>query len=249
MQDAAASGFNGLVVVDKPLGLSSMDVVRHVRRAAGRGLAELDGGAGGGRRKVKTGHAGTLDPLATGVVICCLGKATKQVERLMELTKVYEAAVDLTAFTTTDDREGERQEVEVSPGERPTTGDIEAALRPLAGEVDQVPPAFSAIHVKGQRAYAIARRGGAVKLGPRRVRIDAIEVLAYEWPTATIRVTCGKGTYIRSIGRDLGRALGTGGHLAALRRTAVGAYRVGDAWPIKRFEGVLLPGEVLGVEG
>ena len=255
-----AAGFDGLVVVDKPLGLSSMDVVRHVRRAAGRGLAVgVDGaaerghspgtsrGEGGKRRKVKTGHAGTLDPLATGVVICCLGKATKQVERLMGLTKVYEAAVDLTAFTTTDDREGERAEV-APPEERPTRRAVEAALRPMVGEVDQVPPAFSAIHVQGRRAYAMARRGEAVKLGPRRVRIDAIEVLAYEWPTVTIRVTCGKGTYIRSIGRDLGRALGTGGHLAALRRTAVGPYRVEDAWPIERFEGVLLPGEVLGVE-
>ena len=166
----------------------------------------------------------------------------------MGLTKVYEAAVDLTAFTTTDDREGEREEVEVPPEERPATRDIEAALRPMVGEVDQVPPAFSAIHVQGRRAYAMARQGEAVTLGARRVRIDAIEVLGYDWPEVRLRVTCGKGTYIRSIGRDLGRALGTGGHLASLRRTAVGRYRVEDAWPIERFEGVLLPGEVLGVE-
>ncbi len=265
-QPDVAAAFDGIVVVDKPLGLSSMDVVRHVRRAAGRGLEagvdEATGGAAergpspgpsrgeGGRKKrrtVKTGHAGTLDPLATGVVICCLGRATKRVEELMGLTKVYEAAVDLTAFTTTDDREGERTEVTVDPGARPTRKAVEAVCAGMVGEVDQVPPAFSAIHVRGKRAYALARRGEAVTLGARRVRIDGVEVLGYEWPTVTIRVTCGRGTYIRSVGRDLGRTLGTGGHLASLRRTAVGPYRVEGAWGIERFEGVLLPGDLLGV--
>lgn len=249
MTDTAldADTFNGLIVVDKPEGMSSMDVVRHVRRAAARGLAELRAERGGsdvsGPKRVKTGHAGTLDPLATGVVICCLGRATKQVERLMGLTKVYETVVDLGAFTTTDDRESEREEVAIV--ERPTAAAIGAACAAMVGEVDQVPPAFSAIHVKGQRAYDLARRGEAVRMGPRRVRIDAIEVLGYDWPNVRLRVTCGKGTYIRSIGRDLGRTLGIGGHLASLRRTAVGGYRVEDAWPIERFARPLLPGDLM----
>ena len=194
-----------------------MDVVRRVRWSASRGQRV---------KKTKCGHAGTLDPLATGVVICCIGKATKAVDRLMGLTKVYEAGVDLSAFTTTDDREGSRREVEVATP--PTRDAVALACAGFVGEaVEQVPPAFSAIHIDGRRAYDLARRGEDVKMRPRQVRIDAIELLDYTWPISTIRVTCGKGTYIRSLGRDLGVALGTGGHLASLRRTAVGPYRVG----------------------
>ncbi|MEM9419036.1 MAG: tRNA pseudouridine(55) synthase TruB [Planctomycetota bacterium] len=212
--------------MDKPLGLSSMDVIYRVRRSASRGA---------GVKKTKCGHAGTLDPLATGVMLCCVGKATKSVDRLMGLTKEYEADVDLSAFTTTDDREGPRTEIEVSTP--PMSDAVIAACQQMVGEsVEQVPPAYSAIHIEGRRAYEMARNGEDVKMRPRWVRIDAIDLLAYDWPTATIRVVCGKGTYIRSIGRDLGVALGTGGHLAALRRTAVGPYRVEDAFPIEHFE-------------
>ena len=125
---------HGLIVVDKPLGLSSMDVVRRVRRAAGH---------------AKTGHAGTLDPLATGVVICCLGNATKSISTLMDGTKIYEAAVDLTAFTNTDDREGERDEV-APPAVLPDEAAVGAALLQLTGEIDQVPPMYSAIHINGE---------------------------------------------------------------------------------------------------
>ena len=210
---------HGLIVVDKPVGLSSMDVVRRVRRAAGR---------------AKTGHAGTLDPLATGVVICCLGRATKCVEQLMGLVKVYEAAVDLTAFTTTDDREGQRQAVAVArpPGRETLAG----ALAKFVGEIQQAPPAYSAVHVDGQRAYRLARRGEEVRPAERTVRIDAIDLLDYDWPVATMRVTCGRGTYVRSLARDLGRALGTGGHLASLRRTSIGWYDLSMAHPMERFE-------------
>ena len=197
-------------------------------------------------KKTKCGLAGTLDPLATGVRLCCIGKATKSVDRLMGLTKEYVADVDLSAFTTTDDREGPRREVAVAtPPERDA---IEAACAAMVGEsVEQIPPAYSAIHIDGRRAYEMARRGEDVKMRPRWVRIDAIEVLAYDWPTGTIRVTCGKGTYIRSIARDLGVALGTGGHLSALRRTAVGRYRVEDAVPSERFEKPLTREELLPI--
>ena len=198
---------SGLLVVDKPIGWSSMDVVRHVRRAAGG---------------VKTGHAGTLDPLATGVVICCLGKATKLVPRLMDLQKVYETQIDLSAFTVTDDLEGPREDVDVEVV--PDVPVIAQALRPLIGWIDQKPPAYSAIHVKGQRSYRLARRGEHVDLPTRKVRVDSIELVDYTWPTLTLTITCGKGTYIRSIARDLGVALGTGGHLSRLRRTRVGGF-------------------------
>ncbi len=234
---------DGLIVVDKPVGISSMDVIRRVRRAAWRGRGEPPGGP----IKVKCGHAGTLDPLASGVMLCCVGKATKAVDRLMGLTKIYEAAIDLSAFTTTDDREGPRTEIDVAAP--PIRARVEAACAALVGEaVQQTPPAFSAIHVGGKRAYALARRGETVTMKPRLVRIDAIELLACDWPTLTLRVTCGKGTYIRSIARDLGVALGTGGHLASLRRTAVGGYRVEDAHPMQRFDQPLHQDDLQAIE-
>lgn len=212
-----SEGLHGLLVVDKPVGWSSMDVVRRVRRAAGG---------------VKCGHAGTLDPLATGVVVCCLGRATRCVPEVMRLTKVYEAHVDLSAFTATDDLEGQRVEVEVaSPPGRET---VEAAVQRFVGEVEQTPPAFSAVHVQGRRAYELARKGREVALAPRKVRIDRIELLEYRWPVAVLRVVCGKGTYIRSLARDLGRTLGTGGHLARLRRLAVGEYDLSMAVDAQR---------------
>ncbi len=210
---------HGLLIVDKPLGWSSMDVCRRVRRAAGN---------------CKVGHAGTLDPLASGVVICCLGKATKQVDRLMGLPKVYETAIDLSAFTNTDDREGEREEVHVDIP--PTRETIETGLASFIGEVEQTPPAYSAIHINGQRAYKLARQGEDVNIPTRTVRIDAIELLAYDWPNLRLRITCGKGTYIRTIARDLGKALQTGGHLASLRRTAVGPYTVDQAIDEQRLQ-------------
>ncbi len=214
-----ASDLCGLLVVDKPLGVSSMDVVRRVRRAAGW---------------PKTGHAGTLDPLATGVVICCLGRATRCVERLMGMTKIYETQVDLSAFTTTDDREGPREEVAVATP--PGQADLEKALDSFVGHIQQSPPAYSAVHVDGQRAYKLARRGQEVRIAPRQVRVDAIELLGYDWPLAELRITCGRGVYIRSIARDLGRLLGTGGHLAGLRRTAVGGYSLSQAVDWNRFD-------------
>ena len=206
---------SGLIVIDKPVGLSSMDVVRHVRRA-GRG--------------VKTGHAGTLDPQATGVVICCLGRGTKQIETLMNRVKVYEATIDLAAFSATDDAEGERTPVEVSAP--PTHESVAAACDQFVGRIEQVPPAHSAVHVNGKRAYELARAGESVDLPTREVSIASLELLRYAWPRLDLRVTCGKGTYIRSLARDLGSALRTGGHLTALRRTAVGEHTAEQAWPL-----------------
>lgn len=207
-----AEPLHGLLVVDKPLGWSSMDVIRHIRRAV---------------NMKRVGHAGTLDPLATGVVIVCIGKATRCVESLMGMTKVYVADVDLSAFTATDDREGEREEVPVVIP--PSRENLCKALARFVGQIAQTPPVFSAVHINGQRAYKLARRGESVTLTPRVVNIAAIDLLDYTWPTACIRVTCGKGTYIRSLARDIGRALGTGGHLASLRRLSVGPYDLSQA--------------------
>jgi len=197
-----------------------MDVCRVVRRRTG--------GA-------KVGHAGTLDPLASGVLVVCLGAATKAIDSLMASEKRYLAEVDLSAFSSTDDREGERREVTVTIP--PTREAIEGALAGFVGIVQQRPPAHSAVHIAGRRAYAIAReadrRGGQAERPPARpVVIHEIGLVEYAWPRLTIDIRCGKGTYIRSLARDLGEALGTGGMLAALRRTAVGGYSLEMALPL-----------------
>jgi tRNA pseudouridine55 synthase len=203
----------GVLNVDKPAGRSSAYVVNGVKRLLPRGT--------------KVGHAGTLDPFATGVLLVLVGRATKLCERLMDEPKRYEATVKLGATTPTDDPESPETP---TPGAAPVGLDaLRAAIAPLVGDVLQRPPPFSALKVGGRRAYDVARGGGAVELEPRRVRIDAIELLDYEWPLARVRVDCGRGTYVRAIARDVGAALGVGGYLTALRRTAVGPFRADDA--------------------
>lgn len=198
---------DGVLVVDKPLEMTSFGVVARVRRRAGG---------------VRTGHAGTLDPLATGVLVLALGKATKSIERLMATDKRYRTIVDLAAFTTTDDREGERTEVPVDSPPSPEA--VRAAVAGFVGVIQQRPPAFSAMKVGGRRSYSLARAGAAVEHPPRPVRIDAITIERYAFPELELDIRCGKGTYIRSLARDIGVALGTGGHCATLRRTAVGPF-------------------------
>lgn len=206
---------HGVIAIDKPVGVGSTEVVRRVRYAAG---------------DVKTGHAGTLDPLASGVLVCCLGRATKAVERLMGAGKEYRATIDLTGFTRTDDAEAAVEPVPVAtPPDRPA---IETVLAAHVGAIAQTPPAYSALKVDGRPAYARARAGEAVTLPARTVRIDAITCDAYAWPYLEITVRCGRGTYLRSLARAIGVALGTGGFLRGLRRTAVGEHRVADATPL-----------------
>ena len=182
----------------------------------------------------RTGHAGTLDPLATGVLVIALGKCTRQIESLMATDKRYETVIDLSAFTTTDDIEGPRTDVVPgTPGAASAPPSREHVAHVLAerftGTVMQRPPAFSAMKVGGRRAYALARKGAAPELAPRPVRVDTIDVLDYAWPRLTLDIRCGKGTYVRSIARGLGEALGTGGHCASIRRTAVGAWTASRA--------------------
>lgn len=201
--------------IDKPLGWTSFDAVKRVRGALLRRL---------GIKKFKVGHAGTLDPLATGVMIVCTGRATKRIDELQAGVKEYIAAMRLGATTPSFDLE---TEVDATfPTEHITQESIIEVLGRFTGRIEQVPPAFSACKVDGKRAYDLARKGKEVDLKPKILVIDEIEMLGYdkEKEELTIRVVCSKGTYIRALARDIGAALGSGAHLTALRRT-----RVGDA--------------------
>jgi tRNA pseudouridine55 synthase len=203
---------SGLVVVDKPGGMTSHDVVARVRRLAGT-------------RKV--GHAGTLDPMATGVLVLGVDRATRLLGHLTLTDKRYDATVRLGVTTTTDDAEGEV--VETRPTDGVTADDVRRVLTSFVGEIDQVPSAVSAIKVNGKRAYARVRAGEDVDLPARRVTVHAIEVTGLDLPDVRISVHCSSGTYVRAIARDLGAALGIGGHLTVLRRTAVGPFGLADA--------------------
>ena len=202
----------GLVVVDKPAGLTSHDVVARVRRLANT-------------RKV--GHAGTLDPMATGVLVLGVDRATRLLGHLLLTDKAYDATIRLGAVTTTDDAEGEV--LATASTEHLTEDEIRKALAGFVGEIDQVPSSVSAIKVDGRRAYDRVRAGEQVELAPRRVRIHSLEVHEKTGPDVTVSVRCSSGTYIRSIARDLGEQLGVGGHLVALRRTEVGPFTLADA--------------------
>lgn len=201
----------GVLNIDKPLGVTSHDVVTQVRRALG---------------EQRVGHAGTLDPLATGVLIVCVGPAVRLSEFLMASSKTYVAEVHLGRVTTTDDGEGAIS-AEV-PVDHLRAEQISAALLPFAGDIVQIPPAYSAVKQDGKKLYQLARRGKIVEAAPRRVRIDALRLLDWSPPIARIEIVCGPGTYIRSLARDLGAALGVGGSLAGLRRTVSGVFQADD---------------------
>ncbi len=211
MENAAT--MNGVINLDKPSGMSSAAAVGRVKRLL--------------RRGTKIGHAGTLDPFATGVLLLLIGNATKACETLMGQPKRYEATVKLGATTATDDPES--AEIARQNAPRPSRAEIEKATAGLVGMIQQRPPAFSALKVGGRRAYESARRGKPLELKPRSVRIDAIEILSWQWPLLRLRIDCGRGTYIRAIARDLGERLKTGGYLTELRRTRIGSFDVGQA--------------------
>ncbi|MFO0972427.1 MAG: tRNA pseudouridine(55) synthase TruB [Phycisphaerae bacterium] len=175
----------------------------------------------------RVGHAGALDPFADGVLLVCVGTATRLVERLMELPKVY--AAELRLGVTNETFDPERPFEAVAGARDPGRAAVEAALASLVGEREQVPPRHSAVRVAGRRAYDVARGGGSASPRARPVRVDSIVVTAYAWPTLVIEIVCGRGTYIRAVARDVGESLGCGAVCAALRRTAVGPFGVGDA--------------------
>jgi tRNA pseudouridine55 synthase len=203
----------GILNLDKPAHLSSARAVAAVKRLLPRGT--------------RVGHAGTLDPFATGVLLVLVGKATKLCERLMDAPKRYEATLKLGATTATDDPES--PETPFAGAQEVDRGEIETALRAFIGDIQQRPPAYSALKVGGRRAYQLARRGDAVELPPRPVRIYRIDLLAYEWPVLRLRIDCGRGTYIRSLARDLGQVLRCGAYLTALCRQRVGDFDVASA--------------------
>jgi tRNA pseudouridine55 synthase len=221
----------GVLVIDKPLGVSSMHVVAAIRRQAGG---------------VRTGHAGTLDPLATGVLVMALGRATRCIDQLMDTDKRYRTTIDLSAFTATDDAEGERTTVE--PASQPDEARLRVALRQFVGHICQRPPAFSAIKVNGRRAYKLARRGEKVELQPRPVVIHSIDLLRYDWPLLEIDIHCEKGVYVRALARDLGESLGTGGHCTAIRRTAVGPFILEMAKPLNALPTELSQHDLLSID-
>lgn len=206
-----------VLYIDKPLRLTSFDVVGRIRWHLCRKL---------GVKKLKVGHAGTLDPLATGVMIVCTGKATKRIEEFQYATKEYVADIRLGATTPSFDLE---KEIDAYyPVEHITKDLVRETLATFVGTIEQVPPAFSACMVDGVRAYELARKGREVELKPKTLVIDEIELLSCNLPDITIRVVCSKGTYIRALARDIGAALHSGAHLTALRRTRVGNVRVED---------------------
>lgn len=199
---------NGFLVIDKPGGMTSRDVVNRIQTWF--------------PRHTKIGHTGTLDPLATGVLVLCIGAATRLADYVQAMNKSYASRFRLGSTSSTDDAEGVIAE-SASPS-RPTLAEIASSLEAFVGVVQQAPPAISAVKVSGKRAYRLARAGEEVQISARPVRIDAIRIAAYAWPFLDVEVDCGKGTYIRSIARDLGARLGCGGLVQTLRRTHIGPF-------------------------
>ncbi len=223
---------NGWLILDKPLGITSTHALARVKR-----IFDAQ----------KAGHAGTLDPLATGILPIAFGEATKTVSFAVDGAKSYAFAVRWGAETTTDDKEGA---VTRTSDARPTEGDIRALLPRFIGEIMQTPPAFSAVKIDGERAYDLARDGETVVLEPRPIQIDDLRLI--DMPTtdtAIFEADCGKGTYVRAIARDMGRAFGCYGHVVELRRTRVGPFEEGDAWGLDELADEAEAGRLFDTDG
>ncbi|MCA9279154.1 MAG: tRNA pseudouridine(55) synthase TruB [Phycisphaeraceae bacterium] len=228
----------GFLVVDKPYRLSSTSIVSVVKARLRHG---------GAPKRIKVGHGGTLDPLASGVLVVLVGKATKLCDRVMQGTKTYRATIDLSRTSDTDDLEGELTDVHVAAP--PTRETVDHVLQSkFTGTVMQTPPIHSAIFVNGKRAYDLARRGHDVQLEARPIQIDAISIERYEFPELEISVTCGKGTYIRSLARDVGVALKCGGMLTGLRRTQVGLFSLEHAYTLDDVPDPLMQEHLLSID-
>ncbi len=236
----------GLISVNKPAGMSSRDVVNRVERAArgwAKQLAEAEQAAelatehpGLQRsKKIKVGHAGTLDPIASGVLVLCIGTATRLIEYVQRMPKAYRGTFLLGQSSESDDVESELVPLANAP--ELTLEELEQAAAKFVGNVEQRPPAFSAVKIEGQRAYKLARRGKQVDMPLRTVRIDSLEIVEYEYPRLVFDTRCGSGTYIRSLGRDLAESLGSAAVMSELVRTGIGPFQVEEAseldaiWP------------------
>ncbi len=211
------------LLIDKPAGMTSFGVVARVRRV----LSEKAG------HKVKVGHTGTLDPFATGLLILLIGKGTKCSNEFLKLDKWYEATIRLGATSSTGDPEGEitatKDIIE------PSSSEIEKVVQSFVGEIEQRVPNFSAVKIDGERAYKLARKGVEVEMPARKVQVFQIDILEYKWPELKIRCHVSSGTYIRTLGEDIGKSLGVGGYLTELRRIKVGKYDVKDAVKLDDF--------------
>jgi len=219
---------DGIINLYKPTGITSAKALYRVRKIT---------------RVRKSGHAGTLDPAADGVLVLCLGKATKLVEALMDQPKVYRAAARLDV--TSDSFDSDRPVIPVSVTTRPDEEQLREACRGFEGTISQLPPAVSALKVGGRPAYKLERAGKAPPLKPRPVQIYWIHVHRYEWPVMEFELACGRGTYVRALIRDLGQRLGSGGCLTSLTRQAVGPFHLHDAWSFERLEQAADPTEYL----
>ncbi len=210
----------GILNLNKPTDWTSRDVVNRVSRLVGR--------------KVKCGHAGTLDPLATGVLLVCIGKATKLVPHIHEFPKSYDGSFLLGKTSETDDLEGTVEDVVIPDGLSEET--IQKLLPEFLGEIQQIPPAYSAIWVNGERAYDVARRGDAVALPARTVTIDRLNLSRFDGQSMTLSMTCGTGTYVRSLGRDIARKAGTEAVMSSLTRTSIGPFALDDSIPVQELD-------------
>lgn len=204
---------NGILLVDKPKGWTSFDVVAKVR-----GILKNQTG-----QKIKVGHTGTLDPLATGLLVLLIGNYTKQATELTKLDKTYEVVMKLGQTSTSGDEEGEKMDIS---DEKPSIEALQTALKGFVGEIEQIPPQFSAIKINGQRAYKLARAGKEVKLEPRKVQIHEISHISYNYPAVKFTCKVSSGTYIRTLVGDIGQKLSTGAYMSDLKRTQVGRFRL-----------------------
>lgn len=212
-----------VLLIDKPLHWTSFDAVNKIRKT----ILKIN------PKKIKVGHAGTLDPLATGLLIICTGKKTKEIEQLQGLNKAYTAEFYLGKTTPSYDGETEAdQEFDISHIDREL---IDRTRTQFLGAISQLPPIYSAIKIKGRKSYDLARKGKEVKLEPREVFIEKFDIISYEKPSLLVHIQCSKGTYIRSIAHDFGKALGAGAYLTGLRRTKIGEYSVNQAFELSQF--------------
>ena len=228
MKNGKSKTVNGLLLVDKPAGISSFGVVARVR-----GIIKNETG-----QKIKIGHTGTLDPAATGLMILVLGKYTKRAGEFSKLDKTYEAELTLGQTSTTGDKEGEITKVgdrgEGIGDSRPSKKALQDVLSTFVGQITQTPPAYSAIKIDGQRAYKLARQGKTPVIKPREITIYSLELTDYSYPKVKLTVSVSSGTYIRTLAEDIGTKLGTGAYLSALRRTEVGNYSLDRAIDIDK---------------
>lgn len=218
---------DGILLIDKPADWTSFDVVAKIRGK--RRAAFKAQGVTPTKRQLKVGHAGTLDPFATGLLVILLGDATKRSDEFLKQDKTYEATIYLGATSTTGDPEGE---IAVTSDKMPSEQSIKEVLEQFTGQITQTPPAYSAIKINGQRAYKLARKGQDVEIPTRTVTIHWIELIEYAYPELKIRTKVSSGTYIRSLAEDVGNALGTGAYCSQLRRLTIANFSVEDAQPI-----------------